>query len=145
MVAPSNPSPPRLGMATGEVVGSHFYVYNQPPLGSTDAGSLWRWRPAMAAPPAASGGYSAALATGHTAGIVIGILIGLGNLYILFALAGNAGASLVPEWAGRLPVVGALLGGGGGRSAPGFYTAGAPAVNSAAGAAGGGYAPPPDL
>lgn len=142
MVAPSNPSPPLLGMATGEVVGSHFYIYNQPPLGSSDPGSLWRWRPAMAPPPAASGGCSAAIAAGHTAGIVIGILIGLGNLYILFALAGNAGASLLPEWAGRLPVVGAYLSaaGGGRAAAPGFYTASASAVNTA-----GGYAAPPDM
>jgi hypothetical protein len=141
MVAPSNPSPP-LGFSAGEIVGSFFYVYSQPPLGSGTPGSLWRWRPAMASVPSSSGsGYSSALANGHTAGIVIGILIGLGNLYCLFALVGNAGVSLVPEWTGRLPVVGQYFGGGA-RGAPGFYSSSNAGVNAAGP---GGYAPPPDL
>ena len=34
-----------------------------------------------------------AIATGHTAGIVLGLLLGLANLYVLFKLAQNARVS----------------------------------------------------
>jgi hypothetical protein len=155
MVAPSSPSP-SLGVVTGEVVGSHFYVYSQPPLGSGNPGTLWRWRPALTAGPggAANGGaYNSATANGHTAGIVIGILTGLANLYCLVALVGNAGINLVPEWAERIPLVGPWLSGAGGGGFPrggpsGFYSAnggGGPGAAAGVGAAGGGYVAPPDL
>ena len=149
MVAPSSPAP-AAGRVTGEVVGFHFYVYSQPPLGASTPGQLWRWRPAASAggAPAAAGGYSAAFAAGHTAGIVIGILTGLANLYCLGLLVAHAGVSVLPEWAERLPGVGPLLAGGARArgAAPGFYSAsGAAASAGGVQASGGGYAPPPDL
>jgi hypothetical protein len=47
-------------------------------------------------------GYNAAamnaIAAGHTAGIVLGLLLGLANLYVLFRLAQNARVSFSPIW-----------------------------------------------
>jgi hypothetical protein len=71
---------------TGTFVARHFYVWNEnfgpgfngPSLG----GQLWRWSPAAFTPSpccgggGGGGGNDSSTATGHTWGIVIGILIG---------------------------------------------------------------------
>lgn len=97
-VTPSSPSPPAInapgiyGWSVGTVVGRHFYIFHQtfvPGQGpQPGSGQLWRWAPSSSN---GGSGYSDATARGHTAGIVIGILIGFANLYFLVLLALNAG------------------------------------------------------
>ena len=147
---------PGVGRAVAEVIGMHYYVLlqenfyppspNNPPA---QPAQLWRWRPSLTFPPSGGGGagYDAATARGHTAGIVIGILIGLGNLYVLILLAGNAGVALLPEALSSLlsglPVVGACVGGGK-PAVPGYYSS-APSGAGAASSGSAGYSAPPDL
>ncbi len=141
------PNGPPLGYAVAQVIGMSYFVLSQnadfPRPGQPSAppapAALWRWRPAFGAgggaAAASNAGYSAAVASGHTAGIVIGILTGLANLYCLVALMGNAGVNLLPEWAERIPVVGPYLAAGGSpRKGPaGFYpTSSGAALNAAA-------------
>jgi len=79
-----------------------FYWYDNAPYNAPigTGGQLWTWTPSPFTPGVASnsgGSYNSAIATGHTAGIVIGILIGLGNLYYLYKLAENQGIEILPS------------------------------------------------
>jgi hypothetical protein len=100
-VQPSMPAPPTGSFGVGTVVGRHLYLFiHQRDNGlapiADGSGALWRWAPAQLGPPAAGG--AAPVNSGHTAGIVIGILIGLGNLYFLVLLVQNAGVSMIPSF-----------------------------------------------
>ena len=103
LVAPSSPAP-GLPAGAGTTIGSHFYVWTQD-RASSAPGQLWRWRPA---PPSgfpqrsSSSGYTDATAAGHTAGIVLGLLLALGNLYVLARLAQNGSVDLLPGVISRL-------------------------------------------
>ena len=60
---------------------------------------MYRWTPTLFAGGGNNNqGYNAAamnaIAAGHTAGIVLGLLLGLANLYVLFRLAQNARVSI---------------------------------------------------
>ena len=138
-----NPSP-TVGsaniVATGTFIARHLYIYLETYTDATQStrlgGQLWRWAPNTALPaPPAPPPYNS---SGHTAGIVIGILIGLANLYYLHILVQNAGVDVLPAWAAAL-VPASLAGcmGGGKPAAPGYYSSAPTAV------AQGGYAPPP--
>jgi hypothetical protein len=81
-----------------------------------NSGQLWRWTPG---PPAGRGGGGSSssgfgglndpIVVGHTAGIVLGLLLGMSNLYVLYRIAQNSGIDLTG------------LGGAGGRKSSGFY------------------------
>ena len=155
LVRPSSPAPYEratdFGYGTGALIGRHLYSFAQSvdpmsgePLPGT--GQLWRWAPDAGgggAPGGGGAGCDAATARGHTAGIVIGILLGLGNLYVLVLLAFSSGVALLPEALSSvlsgLPVVGACLGGGK-PAAPGYFSSTAGAAG--AGADGSYMAPP---
>jgi len=101
LVTSSGPAPSGRGPAI--VAGFHFYVYSQnfiPGSGvSPTSGQLYRWSPTLFAGGGGNnqGNNNAALtavATGHTVGIVFGLLLGLANLYVLFRLAQNARLSI---------------------------------------------------
>jgi hypothetical protein len=75
------------------VVGHNLYVEM---TGDAGGHAIYRWVPEAPAPSGGSGGGSGAdaIATGHTAGIVLGVSIGLANLallYVLFARTGGFG------------------------------------------------------
>lgn len=151
----ANPSPSigyRGSYVTGTFIAHHFYAfvenYDQ---NSQGGGQLWRWSPNNAALPPGMASPAPYNASGHTAGIVIGILVGLANLYLLWLLVGNAGVDLLPAGlAGLLPASLPCGGGGGGAKSAGYYSAassGSSAAN-ASGYAASAYAPPsggPDL
>jgi len=102
LVTSSGPAPTGRGAAI--VAGFHFFVYSQnfvPGSGvAPNSGQLYRWSPTLFA----GGGNNNqgnsnnaslnAIATGHTVGIVFGLLLGLANLYVLFRLAQNARLSI---------------------------------------------------
>jgi hypothetical protein len=101
LVTSSGPSPS--GRGPSVVAGFHFYVYTQnfiPGQGVIPgSGQLYRWTPTLFAGGGNNNqGYNAAamnaIAAGHTAGIVLGLLLGLANLYVLFRLAQNARVSI---------------------------------------------------
>ena len=134
------------GFTTGTTVGRHFYVWQQSFSGAANGqpqqntGSLWRWT-ADNVPAGGGGGGGAApvsnaIAIGHTWGIVIGILIGLGNLYYLVQLAAHAGVGCA------LPSISLPSFGGGAAKGPGGYYA---SSASAAAVANGGYSAPAEL
>ncbi len=145
----ANPSP-QIGFpgsfVTGTFIGHHFYVYveNYDNKNMWVSGQLWRWGPNNAALPPGVAYPTPYNPSGHTAGIVIGILLGIANCYFLWLLLGNAGVSMVPAWVESIPYVGQYLGGGGAKKPPtGFYTSSASTLNSGGGGAG--YAAPPEL
>ena len=125
-VQPSSPAPYSsplrdYGYGTGALLGRHLYSFAQAidpvsgePLPGT--GQLWRWAPTVGggsvAGSAPAVGYNSAALAGHTAGIVIGILVGLGNLVVVLMLAQNAGVVTFPD-----------LSFGRKASAAGYYTA----------------------
>jgi hypothetical protein len=142
-VQPSSPAPfdgpPRdFGYGTGAMIGRHLYSFAQvvdavtgEPLAGT--GQLWRWAPTPGGGGGGTGGgggsATSAVVAGHTAGIVIGILVGLANLGLLVLLAQNAGVV-------ALPALGGLACGGKPAGAGGYYTA------ASAGVGAGDYAAP---
>jgi len=125
------PAPPP-GAHTGTFVANHFYMYIEPSYspgaggGGTPGipGALWRWSALPAPTPSIpNNNCASSTATGHTAGIVIGILIGLGNLYYLYKLAENQGIEILPSFisnavGGYLPFCKSSGGGGGMPYAP---------------------------
>lgn len=150
---PSSPSPPTTAPGTngyawsvGTVVGRHLYVFEQSynrGTPSPNSGQLWRWAPSQGGPPASNsgGGYNAAVANGHTAGIVLGLLLGIANLYFLVLLALNAGVTIMPSCDACSGLCGGLSSRAKGVS--GFY-----ASSSASTATSSGYTAPssgPDL
>ena len=133
------PSTGRGTYFTGTFIARHFYIYaeNYNSAGGYGGGQLWRFSPntAAVAPPAPAPA-AATVSVGHTWGIVIGILIGLANLYFLWLLVQNAGLDVLPAaLAAYLPS--SLGGGGGAKPGAGYYSA-APGGAAAAG----GYAAP---
>jgi hypothetical protein len=133
---------------TGTFVGHHFYVWNQVFDNSGGAvqnsGSLWRWTLASGPPaaPAAPIISHAAIQSGHTAGIILGILLGLVNLVFLKKIADDAGVTWgLPAFSlPGLPSLPTMGGGVAKSSAAGFY-ASAPSAE----VANGGYAAPAEL
>jgi hypothetical protein len=67
------------------VVGHHLYVEM---TGDAGGHAIYRWVPEAPAPSGGGSGGSGgdAIATGHTAGIVIGVSVGLANLALLYVL-----------------------------------------------------------
>jgi hypothetical protein len=123
------PTGPNL-WSSGTFMARHLYVWQEQynDDGSSGGGQLWRYAPDVMALPAGgvapAAGWSAdaaAASRGHTAGIVIGILVGLGNLYFLYLLVANAGIDILPSsLAGcSLPSLGG--GASASRPAPSFY------------------------
>ena len=117
---PPQPSPPLLtAFPSTLLLNSYQFVQDWNPAQGIvpNSGQLWRWTPG---PPAGRGGGGSSsngfgglndpVVVGHTAGIVLGLLLGMANLYVLFRIAQNSGIDLTG------------LGGAGGRkSSPGFY------------------------
>ncbi len=131
-VTATTPWPINGQVASGLMLGRHFYQYISAPRGSTgqNGGQLWRWAPSASSGSGAGAGPAPALHPGAVAGIVIGCLLGLANTVLLIAVAANAGAlpsSCVPAWPAKS-----------GASA-GYYSSSAPTVVS--GGEGGDYAP----
>ena len=120
-------SPPDGGWGIMVTMGYRIWVYSQqwdPVNGITpNSGQLWAWSPTpfggpRGGPSSSSDGSSPlglSIAYGHTGGIVLGLLLGLANLYVLFRLAQNARVDL-----------GCGIGGGGGKGGVGGYYAAAP-------------------
>ena len=66
------------------VVGHHLYVEM---TGDAGGHAIYRWVPEAPAPSGGGGGSGGdAIAQGHTAGIVIGVSVGLANLALLYVL-----------------------------------------------------------
>ena len=114
------------------VVGHNLYIEM---TGDAGGNAIYRWVPEAPAPsPGGGSGNSgssaaAAVASGHTAGIVLGLLLGLANLYVLVLIAKN----------NNITILQSPLGGSAYKPAAtndGFYT-------STATVAGGGYSAPP--
>jgi hypothetical protein len=97
------PQPPfNAGWGVGVVMGYHFYTYIQQYDRTgivPNSGQLWRWTPIVQAGGGggfpdrggASGpGLTDPIVMGHTAGIVLGLLLGGANLWYLMRLAQNA-------------------------------------------------------
>jgi len=127
------PNGPPVGYAVAEVIGMSYYVLSQnadfPRPGQPSVppapAALWRWRPTFGGSSgggsSASPAYDPAIVQGHTAGIVIGILIGLANLYFLVLIALGQGLDLIPtSLANCIPTMG---GGAKPPSGGAFYTA----------------------
>jgi len=136
--------------ATGTFIAHHFYAYVETYDGAPDfnhwvSGQLWRWAPNNAALPPGVAYPTPYNPSGHTAGIVIGILLGIANLYFLWLLVGNAGVDILPaSLTAMLPTSLSCFGGGGAKPAGYYNSGGTPNPSSYAPAA---YAPPsgPDL
>lgn len=82
------------------------------------SGQLWVWSPSFGAGGRPGGGGNSPAGSdinnpiimGHTAGIVLGLLLGIANLFLLYRLAQNAGIDLG-------------CGGGGAKGPGGYYAA----------------------
>lgn len=142
----------------GCVIGRRLYYYENPPYGSdpsSASGSLYTWSPSASFTPtsgsSSNGGNYASTVQGHTAGIVIGILVGLSNLWLLFKLAENSGLEIFPAFIanglGFIPGCGKSGGGVGPSTSGDFYTqvssSSAPTFSGSGSSAN--YAPPPPL
>jgi hypothetical protein len=101
-VQPTNPWPSGF-YGTGLYLGYSFYVigYSGPPGVRPDPTlpvQLWKWSPGGAPPSSnsdsANSAAMAAIATGHTAGIVIGLLLGIASLAFLIVLWRKSGGGL---------------------------------------------------
>ena len=127
-------------MMASHIIGRWFYTIIQAGATGTAADNqLWRWTVPVAgssgpvAPCGEGAGGSSTQYNAHSAGIAIGILIGIANVWLLVLIARNTGA--LPAWChccvgGARKVEGTA----------GFY---APAP-SAVSAAMGGYVAPTD-
>ena len=133
--------------STATVIGHSVYAWvqqfdrNAPQAAS---GQLWKWQPSIqyASSNAAAGSsdVNSSIATGHTAGIVLGLLLGLANLYYLYCIAENASVNVAPSCLSRIPVVGDYFSGSSSpKAAGGFYS------SSSNAASGSGYSAPPEL
>ena len=108
------------------VVGHNLYVET---TGDRNANALYKWTPEAPAPPRGGGAAAAAAGgdyAGHTAGIVIGLLVGLATLALLLQLAAHNGVAVL-----ALP----SLGGRALAAADGFYSSASRAPPAAAYAA----------
>jgi len=71
-----------------------------------NSGTLWRWTASGTAPPpppAAAPTYSSAVAMGHTAGIVLGLLVGGANLAFIYKIFEVNGLSFFGAKASSYP------------------------------------------
>jgi hypothetical protein len=100
-VQPTNPWPTGF-YGTGLYLGYSFYVigYSGPPGARPDPTlpvQLWKWSPGGSPPSnsdSSNNAAMAAIAAGHTAGIVIGLLLGIANLAFLIVLWRKSGGGL---------------------------------------------------
>lgn len=101
----AGPSPPDGGWGIMCVTGYRVWVFSQQwdPVNGINPGTgqLWAWAPTPFTGPRGGGGASTAdsplglsIAYGHTGGIVLGLLLGLANLFVLVRLAQNARVDL---------------------------------------------------
>ncbi len=157
LVSQSGSMPSGFG-GVGCVIGRRLYFYENP--SSPDpavTGNLYTWSPSASFTPSSGsassngGSSNASVIQGHTAGIVIGILVGLSNLWLLFKLAENSGVEIFPAFiANALGVIpGCKSGGGSVPSTSGdFYSqvsSSATPSFSASSSNAANYAPPPPL
>ena len=134
------PMPLANSRPAGVIIGRWMYVMIAPADPAAGSSQLWRWTfPVYPSGGGGGGGggggnnnnngansAGAAIATGHTAGIVVGLLIGLANLALLVAIfRGGSGSSFSST---RLSAV----------TASGFYTS----QPAGAAASAGGYTAP---
>jgi hypothetical protein len=125
--------PPQLWAPSMSVVGHNLYVEmtGDGRGAGVPGNAIYRWVPEAPAPSGASGSgndNASSIATGHTAGIVLGLLLGLANLYLLVRIAKNNSIDIIAN---------PLASGGRIQTNDGFYSSHAgSAPNDAA------YAPP---
>ena len=135
-VAQTAPWPATGFYGTGAWLGRSFWILTapgvapgqRPPPGLPAPNQVWRWSPGGGAPGGGGSSSSSsagsatglAIAYGHTGGIVLGLLLGLANLFVLVRLAQNARVDL-----------GCGLGGGKGGGGAGYYMAAPAGVASA--------------